>query len=222
MVFDRTFGRFAYSSYGTSYAIPTTAVKAFPNHDLIYGSATSQSGTSLAVLRSGDQSLRFLLLGKSGNNYSLAGEVGGGVANAKSKFYTMRTSPYVFFTSGGKIYKYNFLDIMSNAAPSESHSAINLTSLGYSADAVITSMTVSRTEKTLIVGVSRYGSNSNGDGEEPKGDILLFDLDKVSLNLSLREKYEGVAGIPVDVQIKYQTHWRNGLSNGGVAEMDNL
>lgn len=222
IVFDRVFGRFAYSSSGTSYAIPTADVKAFPGHDLIYGSHTSQSGTSFAVLKTSGNALRFLLLGKSGTKYSLAGEVGGGQANADSRFYNMKTSPYVFFTSGNKLYKYNILNVASNIAPSESDVAVSLTSLGYSADAVITSMTVSRTEKTLILGVSRYGADKEGNGEENKGDVLLFNLDKVGLGLTLKQKYEGVAGIPVDVKIKYQTHWRDGRSNGGVTELDNI
>ncbi|WP_316791614.1 PKD-like family lipoprotein [Pedobacter frigoris] len=222
MVFDRVFGRFAYSSYGTSYNIPTTNVKAFPGHDLIYGSATSQSGTSFAVLKTSANALRFLLLGKVGNVYSLPGEVSGGVATDKSKFYNMKTSPYLFFTAGNKLYKYNILDIMSNNVPNEGHAVISLTTLGYSADAVITSMTVSRTEKSLILGVSRYGTDKDGNGEENKGDVLVFNLDKTGLGLTLKEKYVGVSGIPVDVKIKYQTHWRDGKANGGLVELDNI
>ncbi|SMD02224.1 PKD-like family lipoprotein [Pedobacter africanus] len=222
IVFDRVFGRFAYSSYGTSYNIPTTDVKAFPGHELVYGSATSQSGTSFAVLKTSANALRFLLLGKVGNKYSLSGEVAGGVASDKSKFYNLKTSPYLFFTSGNKLYKYNILDITSNSVPNESHAVLSLTSLGYSADAVITSMTVSRTEKSLILGVSRYGTDTNGNGQENKGDVLVFSLDKAGLGLTLKEKYVGVSGIPVDVKIKYQTHWRDGKANGGVIELDNI
>ncbi|QBQ40389.1 hypothetical protein E2P86_04170 [Sphingobacterium psychroaquaticum] len=222
MVFDRTVGRFAYSSSGTSYNIPVTDVKVFPGHELYYGSHTSQSGSSFAVLKASTNALRFLLLGKNVNKYSLVGEVSGGVTNGQSKFYTMKTSPYVFFTAGNKLYKYNILDVTSNVVPSEAHASLLLTSLGYSEDAVITSMTVSRSEKTLILGVSRYGSDKEGSGEENKGDILLFNLDKTSLNLVLKKKYEGVSGIPVDVKIKYQTHWRDGKSNGGVTELDNI
>ncbi|TXH60890.1 MAG: hypothetical protein E6Q89_00080 [Bacteroidia bacterium] len=222
VVFDKVYGRFAYSSYGSSYAIPTTDVKEFPGHDLVYGSATSQSGTSFAVLKAPDNSARFLLLGKTGTKYSIAGEISGGVATPSSHFYNMKTSPYTFFTSGNKIYKYNILDIKTNSVPSENNAVLSLTSLGYAADAVITSMTVSRTENSLIVGVSRYGNDTNGNGEENKGDILVFDLDKVSLNLTLRNKYEGVSGIPVDVKIKYQTHWRDGKSNGGTTVLDNI
>lgn len=222
MLFDKVYGRFSYSNYGSVYNIPVTAVKAFPGHDMIYGSVTSQSGTSFAALKTTTAALRFLLLGKAGNTYNLAAEVSGGVATANSKFYNMKTSPYLFFTSGNKLYKYNILDAMSNTAPNEGHAVISLESLGYDANAVITSMTVSRTEKTLILAISRYGSDTEANSEENKGDILIFKLDKASLGLTLKEKYEGVAGLPVDVEIKYQTHWRDGKANGGLVELDNI
>lgn len=222
LVFDRTVGRFAYSTSGLSYEIPVADIKAFPAHDLIYGSHTSQAGTSFAVLKAGANALRFLLLGKNGNKYSLVGEVSGGPANAESDFYNMKTSPYVFFTAGNKLYKYNVLDVSSSLAPAANHVALSLTSLGYNEDAVITSMTVSRTEKTLLLGVSRYGADKEANGDVNKGDILRFNLDKTTLGLTLKEKYEGVSGIPVDVKIKYQTHWRDGRSNGGINELDNI
>ena len=222
LVFDKVYGRFAYSTYGSSYSIPTTSLKAFPGHDMIYGSATSQTGTSFAVLKTNSSDLRFLLIGKAGTTYSLAGEVSGGVATTSSNFYNMKSSPYLFFNSKNKIYKYNILDIMSSSAPSENNKVISLTDYGYQSDAVITSFSVSRTEMTLLVGVSRYGTDMEGNGDENKGDLLLFDLDKTSLELKFNKKYEGISGIPVDVQIKYQTHWRDGKANGGVTILDNI
>lgn len=221
-VFDKVYGRFAYSSYGSSYSIPTTSLKAFPGHDMIYGSATSQTGTSFAVLKTNSSDLRFLLIGKAGSAYSLAGEVGGGVATASSDFYNMKSSPYLIFSSGNKLYKYNILDVMSNSAPGENNKFISLTDYGYTANAVITSFCVSRSEMTLLVGVSRYGTDLEGSGEENKGDLLLFNLNKTSLELTFNKKYEGISGIPVDVQIKYQTHWRDGKANGGVTLLDNI
>ncbi|MFA5849651.1 MAG: PKD-like family lipoprotein [Bacteroidales bacterium] len=223
MVFDKVYGRFAYSSYGSSYNIPVTDVKAFPGCDLIYGSATSQAGTSFAVLKESNDALKLVLLGKlASNKYAFTGEVSGGTANASSRFYNMKTSPYVFFTSGNKLYKYNILDIKSSRAPSTDNVAITLSDYGYAADAVITSICVSRTEMTLIIGVSRYGTDKQGAGTENKGDILVFNLDKTTLELTLNKKHQAISGIPVDVQIKYQTHWRDGRSNGGVTLLDNI
>src|SRR5690606_3293957 len=153
---------------------------------------------------------------------NLVADINGGVAKANSKFYNMKTSPYLFFTVDNKLYRYNVIDAMSGSAPNEGNSVLALTSLGYDANAVITSMTVSRTEKTLILAVSRYGNDTEANDEENKGDILIFNLDKTSLALTLKEKYEGVSGLPVDVQIKYQTHWRDGKANGGLIELDNI
>ncbi len=222
IVFDRTYGRFSYSSYGTSYDIPLSSVKAFPGCDLIYGSATSQSGTSFAVLKENQGTTRFVLLGKSGTKYSLSGEVSGGVADAKSKFYNMKTSPYLFFISGNSLYKYNILDIISNSVPNESHKVLSLSDYGYGSDAKITSLCVSRTEMTLVLGVSRYGEDNEANGDEAKGDLLQFNLDKAKIELTFLKKHEGVCGIPVDVQIKYQSHWRDGRANGGVTILDNI
>ena len=222
IVFDRTVGRFAYSNSGTSRQIPIADVKAFPGHDLIYGSATSQSETSFAVLKSSASALRLLLLGKSGTKYSLGGEVNGGVVNGQSKFYNMKASPYVFFTAGDKLYKYNVLDISSGIVPGSGHEVLSLSSLGYDSDAVITSMTVSRSEGTLLLGVSRYGADSEGNGNELKGDVLRFDLDRTTLRLNLKEKYENISGIPIDVKVKYQTNFRDGRSDGGVTLIDNI
>lgn len=70
--------------------------------------------------------------------------------------------------------------------------------------------------------MSRYGTDKDGNGEENKGDVLVFNLDKAGLGLTLKEKYVGVSGIPVDVKIKYQTHWRDGKGNGGLVELDNI
>ncbi|MFD2553517.1 PKD-like family lipoprotein [Sphingobacterium tabacisoli] len=222
IVFDRTVGRFSYSNSGISRQIPTTDVKAFPGYDLIYGSPTSQSGTSYAVLKSSSSSLRFLLLGKAGTKYSLTGEVSGGVATEESKFYNMKTSPYVVFTAGNKLYKYNVLDIGSGTVPGTGHEVLSLSSLGYDNEAKITSMSVSRSEGTLLLGVSRYGADNEGSGTELKGDVLRFDLDRTTLRLNLKEKYEGISGIPVDVKVKYQTNFRDGRSDGGVTLIDNI
>lgn len=53
-------------------------------------------------------------------------------------------------------------------------------------------------------------------GEEAKGDLLYFDLNSSTLNVQYNEEksYKGISGIPVDVEIKYQTHWRDGMFKG--------
>ena len=73
-------------------------------------------------------------------------------------------------------------------------------------------MFVSRSEQTLLLGVSRYGNDSEAAGEEAKGDVLWFDLNASTLDIRYNENRsaKGVAGIPADVKIKFQTLWRDG------------
>lgn len=61
-------------------------------------------------------------------------------------------------------------------------------------------------------------------GDEPKGDILYFDLDVSGRQFKYNEakSAKGVAGVPVDVEIKYQTYWRNGMEQDGVTLRDNI
>ena len=115
------------------------------------------------------------------------------------------------------LHLYNILNISSKSAPSEGNKVLDLSDYGYDAEVVITDVCVSRTERTLILGVSRYGSDAEAMGDEAKGDILYFDLNASTLNLTYREdkSAKGVAGIPVDVEIKYQTHWRDGIDATG-------
>ena len=48
-------------------------------------------------------------------------------------------------------------------------------------------------------------------GEELKGDVLVLDLK----TMNMIRKYEGVAGYPVDLMVKYQKFLRDGKENGG-------
>ena len=51
--------------------------------------------------------------------------------------------------------------------------------------------------------------------EELKGDVLVLDLKTGELV----KKYEGVAGVPVDVKIKYQKWLRDGKEGGNIVDM---
>mgnify|MGYP000392838286 FL=1 len=69
---------------------------------------------------------------------------------------------------------------------------------------------LSRTEQEILLGISRYGEDTEGMGEELKGDVLVLDLK----NMNMIRKYEGVAGYPVDLMVKYQKFLRDGKENG--------
>lgn len=135
----------------------------------------------------------------------------------------MKYNDYLFFCNGNSLYRYNIMNIGSGIAPAEKDKVFDLTQYGYDASAVITDICVSRTEKTMLVGVSRYGNDKEGMGDEPKGDLLYFDLDKgtVTLTYQVEKSHKGISGIPVDVEIKYQNHYRNGEDMSGVLK-DNI
>lgn len=221
IMFDQSVYSFVYlHSKGMISRISPKDIPAYPDHTLLWGSATSED-YSLAVLANGNN-CRLILLqdGKSLDNNKPTklkiAEVSGGTAmNAQSRFYAMKFNTYVFFSAGNKLYRYDLNEMRNNnTVPGETHKTLDLTTLGlgYTSEAMITDICVSRSEKTLLLGVSRYGNDSQAADEQVKGDILYFDLDasngRVQLN---REKSRpGISGIPVDVEIKYQTFWRDG------------
>lgn len=216
VVFDRVNGRFAScSDYGSMRPIAEENIRAFPGYTMIWGSATNRPNTtSIAVLSDGTSCRLVLLEGVAG----IAAEIGGGsVVKPTSKFYMMKYNDNLFFSSGNAIYRYNIMDIGSGMQPSDRNKIVDLTQLGYDGNAKITDICVSRTEKTMLVGVSRYGDDAEAMGDEPKGDLLYFDIDSGSgtLTYNAEKSHKGISGIPVDVEIKYQTHYRNGLDLSG-------
>lgn len=231
IVFDKVNGRFAFSDpYGDVYSIEVEDVPQFQGYTMQWGSATNRpNNTSLAVLNDGSQ-CRLVLLQDGKNSTSgsatkkLAGNVSGGsVMTPNSRFYMMKYNDYLFFCNDNSLYRYNIMNIGSGIAPAEKDKVFDLTQYGYDASAVITDICVSRTEKTMLVGVSRYGNDKEGMGDEPKGDLLYFDLDKgtVTLTYQAEKSHKGISGIPVDVEIKYQNHYRNGEDMSGVLK-DNI
>lgn len=231
IVFDKVNGRFAFSDpYGDVYSIEVEDVPQFQGYTMQWGSATNRpNNTSLAVLNDGSQ-CRLVLLQDGKNSTSgnatkkLAGNVSGGnVMTPNSRFHMMKYNDYLFFCNGNSLYRYNIMNIGSGIAPAEKDKVFDLTQYGYDASAIITDICVSRTEKTMLVGVSRYGNDKEGMGDEPKGDLLYFDLDKgtVTLTYQAEKSHKGISGIPIDVEIKYQNHYRNGEDMSGVLK-DNI
>ena len=231
IVFDKVNGRFAFSDpYGDVYSIEVEDVPQFQGYTMQWGSATNRpNNTSLAVLNDGSQ-CRLVLLQDGKNSTSgsatkkLVGNVSGGsVMTPNSRFHMMKYNDYLFFCNGNSLYRYNIMNIGSGIAPAEKDKVFDLTQYGYDASAIITDICVSRTEKTMLVGVSRYGNDNEGMGDEPKGDLLYFDLDKgtVTLTYQAEKSHKGISGIPVDVEIKYQNHYRNGEDMSGVLK-DNI
>lgn len=231
IVFDRVNGRFAYSTaYGSVSSIEESDVPQYLNYTLQWGAATNRpNNTSLAVLNNGSQCKLILL--QDGTNATsgrstkkLVAEISGGnVITPDSRFYMMKYNDNLFFCNGNSLYRYNIMDISTGTAPAERNKVFDLTQYGYDTSAVITDICVSRTEKTMLIGVSRYGNDKEAMGEEAKGDILYFNLDKGAGTLEYQadKSHKGISGIPVDVEIKYQNHYRNGEDMSGVLK-DNI
>lgn len=218
MVFDETAGKFAFIYYGSAYS---TDIKSFEGYELMYGSDTNNNDQSFAVLRNGEVTRLVLIDRESGTSYSSSAYSAGGevvttgIITSETDFYTMKYSSYVYFVTGNKIYCYNLLDAGDNIAPSEKNLVATLTDYGYDSDAVIKSLCVSRSERTMLLGVSRYGSDTEANDDEIKGDLVEISLDASTLKLTYKNTYTGVCGIPVDVEVKYQTHYRNGIGQDG-------
>ncbi|MGL5683204.1 MAG: PKD-like family lipoprotein [Marinifilaceae bacterium] len=227
VMFDRINGRFLTgSSYGGTKAISEENVKAFPKFDMIYGSATAiPNTTSVAAITNGAES-KLLLFNHSGNNNTikLVAEVtSSGVINETTKFYMMKYNEYLFFVTDNKLYRYNLLNMNIGVAPSSRDLVATLTDFGYDNSAQIKDICVSRSERTLLLAISRYGADTQAMSDELKGDILYFDLNKTTLEINhVQEKSQkGISGLPVDIEIKYQTHWRDGLYIDGTMR-DNI
>ena len=185
----------------------------------------------LAILSNGSQTRLVMLengpgtgIGGKVRTKALVKEVNGGIITPSSKFYIPNYVDHLYFTVGNAVYCYTIGDMLSGVVPGNSHKLFDLTQYGYDANAVITDLCVSRSEKTLLLGVSRYVTDSEAMADEPMGDLLYFDLDVSNKQIRYNEakSAKGIAGIPVDVEIKYQTYWRNGYLQDGVTLIDNI
>lgn len=233
IMFDKVNERFTF--YDGGFMRPVDAsLPAYPGYELIWGSATNltPNNRSLAILGNGSQT-RLVMLETGQDPESIGGqvrtkllvkEVSGGIITPSSKFYVPNYVDHLYFTVGNAFYCYIIGDMLGGTEPNSSNKIFDLTQFGYDANAVITDICVSRSEKTLLVGVSRYGTDTGAMSEEPLGDILYFDLDVSNKQFKYNEgkSAKGIAGIPVDVEIKYQTYWRNGCEQDGITLKDNI
>lgn len=226
LLFDNTNGKFLYSNYGNR---PLTIVDkdgkeylpTYPGYKMIYASHTSTPNKCVAVLNNGTKT-KLVYLTVPGNATEQANmpfavmgevEVNNNLISQDSRFYMMRYSPYLLFSTGSRVYRYNVLNIQSGAAPADV--IADLGSMGYDGDATIKAFTVSRTEQNLLMAVSRYGATTNGDGPL-RGDVVKMLFNNATISLKFDKKYEAVSGNPVDIRIKYQTHQRDGVNQNGV------
>lgn len=222
IVFDKSTGKFGYVVDGSASAsdIPTagnSSLPAFGGHEMIYGSDTNENGMFFAVLKDKDEKTKMLIISKNAATpkapYSLLSQINtSNVIKNDAKFYTMKYIPNVFFTTGNMLYCYNIIDAKDGIAPSGKDMVASLADFGYDSNAIITDIAVSRSERTMLLGVSRYNGDTSASSDELKGDIVVLNLDKSNTKVTLNKIYKGVCGIPTDVAFKYQNHYRNGVN----------
>lgn len=232
IMFDKVNGKFTF--YDGSHMRPVAkTVPVYEGYELLWGSATNLTPNNrcLAIIGNGSQT-RLVLLETGQDPESIGGkvrtkhlvkEVAGNIITSSSKFYVPNYVDHLYFTVGNAFYCYTIGDMFGGVAPGNANKVFDLTQYGYDASATITDICVSRSEKTLLVGVSRY-ADAEAMGEEAKGDVLYFDLDVSNKLFKYNEakSAKGIAGIPVDVEIKYQTYWRNGCLQDGETLKDNI
>lgn len=231
MLFDETVGRFLCTSgWGSSFVqIPETDIPAWPGYRLIYATHTNRANYCVALLAKGEQ-VKALILKLPSNNNERVGtdkvqkipfelvaqmDMPQNVMNAGSDFYQFKAKEYNLVSAGDKLYSGNVFSWSSGVLPAE---VFSLASLGYGHDAVITCFEMSRTEKTLVLGVSRYGDDTSGNSDELKGDVIYLDAQTWQVKKDLKGKdmiYRGVSGYPVDMIIKWQNWYRDGKNQTG-------
>lgn len=224
ILYDNTFGRFAYRDFvsGRLKEIPT--LPAYEGYELKYATHTRDKNICLAVLASGSRHKALLLripgtaaelVGNEENGivpmpFEVRGDVDvSGVIGEKSSFYTLAYEPYTFFTTGAALYKFNHLNLQAGIGPDAASKVADLSDYGYGEEAVIACMRFSRSEKNIVMGISRYESDEQGMSEELRGDLLVID----ATTFEPVYHYKGIAGMPVDVMVKYQSYYRDGKDN---------
>lgn len=231
IMFDETVGRFlCVSGLGNSMIeIPVTDMPAFEGYRMIYGTHTNVPNYCVAILAKGDK-VKALYLQVPRNSSEKNGTGGAvqvpfriaaqmdmpeTVMNGSSDFYQFRAKEFILVSAGNQLLSGNVAAWESGIAPEP---VFSLEDIGYGADAEIACFEMSRTEKSIILGISRYGTDRNGDGEELKGDVVILDATtyQVRTDQSGREMiYRGVSGYPVDIMVKWQTWYRDGKNQNG-------
>lgn len=226
LMFDETVGRFlCVDGFGGSFVeVPEASIPAFPGYRLIYAINTNRPNYCVAILAKGED-VKALLLRFPANNNERVGtdkvikvpfevaaqmDMPKTVMNVRSDFYQFKAREYNLVSAGGKLYSGNVFSWASGIAPSE---VFSLTSLGYDAEAEITCFEMSRTEKTIVLGVSRYGNDTEGSANELKGDVIYLDATTYEVLKDSKGRdmiYRGVAGYPVDIIMKWQNWYRDG------------
>lgn len=223
-LFDETAGRFV-RCVARGALVKVDGLGEYSGYKMQYGLYTSDKNYCIAVLNNGTKAkgLYLKLPGKAGEltaiPYTLVGEVDipQDILNEKSICQMMDKTPHLMVATGSRLFKCNVKNWEMGTVPGLTDCVKTLQDYGYSGEAEITCMFVSRSQKSILLGVSRYGGDLNGSSEELKGDVLVIDAE----TYELKDSYKGVCGYPADILVKYQTFYKDGKDKNGILK-DNI
>lgn len=203
IVFDENSAAFYYLDYTDMYRIDDS--RSFPGYKAVWGEDTYQFNFDFAVITNGTNS-KFVTFNIDDDPIKLS-DVEAPVVTENSHYFMLRNTPYVYFNDSKGVYRYNVLNVGSGIAPSDGDCFLKLSDLGYGNDAAITDICLHRAEKKMLIAVSKYGSDKEGNSEDLKGDVVEIDLDGTSFNII--NKWQGVCGADAKLIYKYRTFARN-------------
>lgn len=221
VLFDETAGRFLFFNIISKKTSGIEDVKAFPGYKLLYGGPVQEKNYSVAVLGNGDSNKLLYIKTADGGKLEVLGEVDmpGEVMSSESDYAMRANTPHILWVKGNKLYQYNVTELTQGIVPSASNvvAGLDKLNLGYGSDAVITCMYLTRSQKSVVLGISRYGNDTEGESDELKGDVVVLDAD----TWEVKNYYPAVSGYPVDIMVKYQENYRGGMDENGNM-MDNI
>lgn len=221
VLFDETEGRFVFYNNQSKTISELEDIKAFPGYKLLYGGPLQEKNYSVAVMGDGNSNKLLYIKTADGGKLEILSEVDvpGEVMSNESDYAMRANTPHMLWVEGNKLYQYNVTEIAQSIVPSGSHvvASLDKLNLGYGPDAVITCMYLTRSQKSVILGISRYGHDTEGESDELKGDVVVLDAD----TWEVKEHYPAVSGYPVDIMVKYQENYRGGMDENGNM-MDNI
>lgn len=206
-VFDELSGKFFQFDYEDMTEIDADG-KSFPGYRAFYGEDTYQSELCFAAISNGSNTkLALFDASQLGTEACKVYDVDAPLMDSSNRFFMLRNIPYVYIVTGDALYRYNVLNVQTGVSPNDGDRLIKLSELGYGNDARIADACMHRGEKKMLLAVSRYGSDTAGNGDELKTDIVEISLE--GSKPTLLNKYEGVAGASPKVIYKYRTFARN-------------
>jgi hypothetical protein len=203
-VFDENSGKFFVFDWGDMYEVDTNG-KSFPGYRAFYGEDTYQYELCFAAITNGSN-IKFTTFDFA-NPEPQVYDVDAPIVTEQSRFFMLRNLPYVYFNTESGIYKYNILNVQSQIAPSQADRICTLSDFGYDSNAKIADVCMHRNEKTMLLAVSRYGDDEEGNSDELKTDIVEISLENGTP--TLLKKHQAVAGASPKVIYKYRTFARN-------------